>query len=293
VRVENFLRLSAQRLPRKPAVIAGKRRLSYTELDVMSDRLAAALLDRGIGRGDAIVLFMENSFEAVVATFAVVKAGAAFCPVSPFTQGETLAFVLNGSRSAAIITQARLASIAGMAVARTESVKLVVLAGAGGVPAAAGCLSFEEAVATTADAPARPGDACDPAMIIHPAGANRFATGTTVTHEDVAAGIARVATFVAGDEDDLVHVEAPFSTEDRLRHVLSALAAGATLMLDASGGGADACRTRSQTILDRDAEADLALESAWSRAGNGRDPRQGHELPPHRSGRAGGHLWRG
>ena len=88
MRVEDFLRDSARRLPAKTALVAGKRRLTFAELDVMSDRLAAALARRGIARGDRVVVFMENSFEAVVAIVAVLKAGAVFSPVNPSTKSD-------------------------------------------------------------------------------------------------------------------------------------------------------------------------------------------------------------
>src|ERR1700680_4301553 len=136
MRVEDFLRDSARRLPGKTALVAGKRRLSFAELDVMSDRLAAALADRGIGRGDRVVVFMENSFEALVAILAVLKAGAAFSPINPSTKSDELAFILDNGAAAGIITQARLAGTAGAAMARAGSVQLVVLGGAGGAPAA-------------------------------------------------------------------------------------------------------------------------------------------------------------
>ena len=71
MRVEQFLRESAARSARKTALIAGKQRLTFADVDRMSDRLAAALLSRGIARGDRVVVFMENSWEAVVAIFAI------------------------------------------------------------------------------------------------------------------------------------------------------------------------------------------------------------------------------
>src|SRR5258708_30999351 len=118
MRVEDFLRDSARRMVGKTALVAGKRRVSFGELDVMSNRLAAALADRGIGRGDRVVVFMENSFEAVVAILAVLKAGAAFTPINPSTKSDELAFILDNCGVAGIITQARLAATTRAAGAR-------------------------------------------------------------------------------------------------------------------------------------------------------------------------------
>src|SRR5205814_899612 len=120
MRVVEFLRDSARLLPGKTAIVAGNRRLTFAELDIMSDRLAAALIKRGIVRGDRVAVFMDNSFEAVVAIFAILKAGAVFTPVNPSTKSDKLGFVLENCRVAGVITQARLAGTTGAAVARSE-----------------------------------------------------------------------------------------------------------------------------------------------------------------------------
>ena len=82
MRVETFLRHSATADPEKIAIIAGGTRLSFAALNDKSDRLAAQLLSRGVMRGDRVIIFMENIWETAVAIFAVMKAGAIFCPVN-------------------------------------------------------------------------------------------------------------------------------------------------------------------------------------------------------------------
>ena len=95
MRFETYLRQSAERFPDKTALVASGRRLTYSQLDQMSDELAQGLMDRGVGRGDRVVLFLDNSAEAVVSIFAVLKAGAVFSPVNPSTKADKLAYILN------------------------------------------------------------------------------------------------------------------------------------------------------------------------------------------------------
>ncbi len=61
MRVEEFLRSSAVRSPDKTALVAGKARPTFKEIDVASDRLAATLSESGVQRGDRVVVFMDNS----------------------------------------------------------------------------------------------------------------------------------------------------------------------------------------------------------------------------------------
>ncbi|QNK67046.1 non-ribosomal peptide synthetase [Variovorax sp. PAMC26660] len=73
----------ALRQPRHPAIRDGARSHSYEELDAQSNRLAHALRERGIGRGQRVGLCLERGIDMVVALLAVLKSGAAYVPLDP------------------------------------------------------------------------------------------------------------------------------------------------------------------------------------------------------------------
>src|SRR5215203_2630412 len=58
------------------AVIAGDERLTFGELDAISDRLAKSLVARGIGKGDRVAIAMRNCPAWIISYMAVIKAGA-------------------------------------------------------------------------------------------------------------------------------------------------------------------------------------------------------------------------
>jgi 2,3-dihydroxybenzoate-AMP ligase len=60
----------------RTALVDGERRLSYADLDTLADRLAYRLLQRGLGRGDRVVLHLSNVPEFVVVAFALFRIGA-------------------------------------------------------------------------------------------------------------------------------------------------------------------------------------------------------------------------
>ena len=105
MQVEHFLEDSARRLPDKIALVSGDRRLTYEEIDRAANRLARGLIDAGVRRGDRVAIFLENSIETVLGIFATLKAGAVFMVVNPTTKSDKLAFVLNNSRAAALVTE--------------------------------------------------------------------------------------------------------------------------------------------------------------------------------------------
>lgn len=63
--------------PTAPAVVRGEQMLTYQELDARSSRLARVLIARGCGPGSGVVNALDRGADSVVATWAVLKAGAA------------------------------------------------------------------------------------------------------------------------------------------------------------------------------------------------------------------------
>ncbi|MFE2377415.1 AMP-binding protein [Streptomyces sp. NPDC059398] len=77
-----YLTRSARYWPDATALVCGERSLTYTELDTRSDRLAAALLARGLRPGDAVASLAWNRDELVEIEFALYKAGLVRAPVN-------------------------------------------------------------------------------------------------------------------------------------------------------------------------------------------------------------------
>ncbi|MGW5572416.1 amino acid adenylation domain-containing protein [Nocardia thailandica] len=68
--------------PEAPALDLGDDDLPYHDYDARSSRLARALIARGVGPGGGVVLRLDRGPEAAIATWAVLKAGAAVLPVT-------------------------------------------------------------------------------------------------------------------------------------------------------------------------------------------------------------------
>ncbi|WP_084478484.1 non-ribosomal peptide synthetase [Nocardia jejuensis] len=68
--------------PDGPALVWGEDALSYQELDARSSRLARVLIGRGSGPGTGVALRLDRGIDAVVTTWAVLKAGATLVPVA-------------------------------------------------------------------------------------------------------------------------------------------------------------------------------------------------------------------
>ena len=73
----------AARTPTARALVFGDEAMSYAELDVRVQRLAAILSARGIGPESLVGIELERGPEMVVALLGVLAAGAAYLPLDP------------------------------------------------------------------------------------------------------------------------------------------------------------------------------------------------------------------
>jgi crotonobetaine/carnitine-CoA ligase len=103
----DVIRLQA-RLGSKTALIFGDQRLSYGEIDELSNRIANGLAAFGIGKGQVVATLMHNSLDHVLAWFACMKLGAVWAPINIALRQLDLLHTLGECRPAAIIADQEL-----------------------------------------------------------------------------------------------------------------------------------------------------------------------------------------
>jgi crotonobetaine/carnitine-CoA ligase len=83
-------------------------KLTYGEVAVLARRRAAALAEMGIGRGDAVAFYMENSAQQAIMSFAVNMLGAIWSPANIDYRGEWLSTQLADIGSDVLVVDAHL-----------------------------------------------------------------------------------------------------------------------------------------------------------------------------------------
>ena len=73
---------AAAAAPSSEAVVAADGMVTYDELNVRANRLAHRLRALGVGRDDAVALYMGRSTHSVVALLGAIKAGGAYLPLN-------------------------------------------------------------------------------------------------------------------------------------------------------------------------------------------------------------------
>ena len=196
------------------AVIDGPsgREMTFSQLAGGVDRFAAALAERGLGRGDVIAVFAPNNPYYPVAFHGGLAAGVAVSTVNALYTPDEIAFQLRDSGAKLLVTvgpfadRAR-AAIAGDGVAVTEVVYL------DGVPAGDAAVTesgLQDLLATTAERPqiALSGD--DVAALPYSSGTTGRAKGVVLTHRNLVANLLQVQTMGSVEAGSKILAVLPF-----------------------------------------------------------------------------------
>ncbi|HLL84666.1 MAG TPA: amino acid adenylation domain-containing protein, partial [Longimicrobium sp.] len=100
---------AAARTPHAPALESESGTITYAELEERANRLAHRLRERGVGVESRVGVLLERGPEWAVALLAVLKAGGAYVPLDPDYPEERLAFMLQDSGAALLLTRSGLA----------------------------------------------------------------------------------------------------------------------------------------------------------------------------------------
>jgi acyl-CoA synthetase (AMP-forming)/AMP-acid ligase II len=167
--------MAADAVPGREALVVGRQRRTYAQLEDRANRLANHLAGRGIGPGDHVALYLENCPEYLEAMLAAWKLRAVTINVNHRYVADELRYLLDDSDSVAILTQ--------------PSLRRTVEAVAGEVPAVRFTLvTGDDCEAALAAAPAErplvPGRGDDDHYIIYTGGTTGLPKGVVWRHVD-------------------------------------------------------------------------------------------------------------
>ncbi|MER8593728.1 acyl--CoA ligase [Mesorhizobium sp. M1182] len=236
--LHDYLTHSASRLGEKVALVCGNQRVTYGDLDMRSNAIAHHLTDAGIARGDRVVVFADNTVEAVIAFWAVLKANAVVCIVNPLTKSDKLDYLLNDCRPTALITDKHLHSIFREPARNCPSLRRMIVSGPiehSDLQELPHAVRWDAAVAAAGSTP--PWRRCidiDLAAIIYTSGSTGEPKGVMLTHRNMIAACASISSYLALAEDEVILNVLPLAFDYGLYQMIMAFGAGARLVLERS-----------------------------------------------------------
>ena len=103
-----FHELFEQRVRAHPdavAAVRGEREWTYRELNARANRLARALLARGLRREDVVAVVTERTLDWMAAVLAVFKAGGVYLPIEPHFPADRIAATLSRAGCELVLTE--------------------------------------------------------------------------------------------------------------------------------------------------------------------------------------------
>ena len=225
--LHDLLYNSVARDPQKTAVVDGDSRYTYEDLERQSGSLGAALAGAGVEKGDRVGVYLEKSWEAIVAMLAASRIGATYVNVNPLfkaPQAEYLAGdcdirVMIGDTPKLEELQPKTLETAFYRGAKPEG------------HAARSYVGVAEAMKGEGLEEDRNVSESDLGTILYTSGSTGMPKGVATSQRNVVVGAQIVSTYLKNTSEDRILSALPLNFDAGMSQFTTSLRAGATLYL--------------------------------------------------------------
>ena len=194
--------------PQQTAIVFGDKRLTYAEVDRLSDNLAA-YIQQQVKPGGVVAIILGRNEHMMVAPVAASKAGCAYQPLDPSYPSERLSFMVSDAKAALLIADPGLEKL---------------------VTGYEGPIFFTDQIAGLPDA--KPKDAPKPEdlfILLYTSGTTGTPKGCMLLHGNIAAFVRNAAERTGLGPQSSTTAYASFGFDAFMGDLWNALSAGATL----------------------------------------------------------------
>ncbi|NEK85231.1 long-chain fatty acid--CoA ligase [Blastococcus saxobsidens] len=227
-----ILARNARRDPAKVALIFEGEQRTFGELDTRVNKLAQALLARGVAPGDKVAVLMYNRLEVVESYFACQKIGACPVPMNFRLAPGEVAYIFGNSDTVGVLADEELAPLAMEAAGRSAQIGFTLVTG-GSAPE--GAESYEAALESAPDeAPDVLVDEGDLAFLMYTSGTTGLPKGAMLTHRNLVTNTVNWVTELQATREDVWLSGLPLFHIGGVNGVLPFIYLGATCVITAS-----------------------------------------------------------
>ena len=192
--------------PEKKAVVCSGKKFTYRQFGCRVGKLANALLESGIKKGDKVAVFHKNCHYYLESYFGVMQIGAALVPLNHYLSANELAFILRDSEAGLLIADSNFSKKADDASKRLEQDIKIIWTGE----------EYEDFIASAPSIPPSVDvDKEDVAQIYYTSGTTGRAKGVVLSHKNVYLhALCTIAELCLKDNDVWLHAAPLFHLAD-------------------------------------------------------------------------------
>ena len=231
--LSTYIEKWSKETPKKTAIVAPDRELTYSEWHTSSLEFANALLSLGLKRGDVIAIQYPNTPEFLIAYIGIALMGGVMCTLHmPYRAGEMAPLMNHGNTKAIICSQGDNKYDAPQTMEglkeRVPTLEHIIVIG----EAQNGQEKFEKLIENATSSPIKdPPISSDPCILCFTSGTSASPKGVVRTYETLTANARIYSPTIELTADDRVMVAPPFTHVFGLTCATLALCWGSTNVL--------------------------------------------------------------
>jgi amino acid adenylation domain-containing protein len=232
--LQDWVTEQAVKRPESRAIVFRAARLTYAELDALSNQLARLLKDRGCRRGDRVALLAPKSPMAIVALLAIYKADAVYVPLDPSSPAPRLKKILESCENRWLLAAGHVTPVL-EDLLQEEHWRRILSVGWLDSQPSAGSFHVEFTLDDVAGCSAAPlvyeNESHDPAHILFTSGSTGTPKGVVITHANVVHAVEWAVWYFGMKPQDRMSGHPPLHFDLSFLDIFGAAAAGAELHL--------------------------------------------------------------
>lgn len=242
--LHNFLIRNAQKFPDKEVLVFENSRLTYSDLNTRSNKLAESLIDLGLQRHDRVIIFLDNSVETVVSIWSVLKAGGAFVVLNSSIKAAKLEYIIKDSGAGIIIAHSKKSEVVEKACENINSGLKIIYAGPLNGRQQKDDLAiynFEEQLNSQSGVASekllkRMNSVIDYdlAALIYTSGSTGEPKGVISSHFNMISAARSIIEYIGNDSSDIILNVLPLSFDYGLYQMIMSVMFGGTMVLETS-----------------------------------------------------------